>query len=106
MDILATIAQILSTPTDNLFTFELPDGRGLRKVVAYMAPFIKDKQIWPYPYDVEYFSDLPVRQPSLLFAGLALDQPSWLSLWKTLDPDPKVGEIIRNYPIRQPVLWV
>ncbi len=106
MDILSTIAQILTTPTDNLFTFELPDGRGLRKVVAYMEPFIKDKQIWPYPYDVEYFSDLPVRQPSLLFAGLALDQPSWLALWKTLNPDPKVGEIIRNYPIRQPVLWV
>ncbi len=106
MDILSTIAQILSTPTDNLFTFELPDGRGLRKVVAYMAPFIKDKQIWPYPYDVEYFKDLPVRQPSLLFAGLAYSNPSYLALWKTLNPDPTVGEIIRNYPIRQPVLWV
>ncbi len=106
MDILSTTAQILSTPGDSLFTFELPDGRGLRKVIAYMEPFIKDKQIWPYPYDVEYFSDLPVRQPSLLFGGLAYNQPSWLELWKTLNPDPKVGEIIRNYPIRQPVLWV
>jgi hypothetical protein len=106
MDILSTIAQILSTPSDSLFTFELPDGRGLRKVIAYMEPFIKDKQIWPYPYDVEYFKDLPVRQPSLLFGGLAYDQPSWLALWKTLNPDPTVGEIIRNYPIRQPVLWV
>ena len=106
MDILSTIAQILSTPSDSLFTFELPDGRGLRKVVGYMAPFIKDKNIWPYPYDVEYFSDLPVRQPSLLFAGLAYNDTAYLALWKTLNPDPKVGEIIRNFPIRQPVLWV
>ncbi len=106
MDILATIAQILTTPKDNLFYFELPDGRGLRKVVAYMVPFIKDKNIWPYPYDVQYFSDLPVRQPSLLFAGLHYNDASYLALWKSLNPDPKVPEIIRNYPIRQPMLWM
>lgn len=106
MDILSTVAQILTTPKDNLFYFQLPDGRGLRKVVAYMAPFITDKNIWPYPYDVEYFSDLPVRQPGLLFAGIHYNDASYLALWKTLNPDPKVAEIIRNYPIRQPVLWV
>jgi len=106
MDILSTIAQILTTPDDNLFTFALPDGRGLRKVVAYMAPYIQDKKFWPYPFDVEYFDDLPVRQPSLLFAGVAYNDPAYLALWKSLNPDPKVGEIIRNYPIRQPVLWV
>jgi hypothetical protein len=106
LDILATIAQILTTPSDNLFTFELPDGRGLRKAVAYMEPFIADKKFWPYPYDVQYFDDLPVRQPSLLFAGLAYDNPQYLALWKSLNPDPQVPEIIRNFPIRQPILWV
>jgi hypothetical protein len=106
MDILSTTAQILTTPTENLFTYELPDGRGLRKVVAYMEPFIRDKKTWPLPPDVEWFNDLPVRQPSLLFAGLAYTEPSWLALWKTLNPDPTVPEIIRNFPIRQPVLWV
>jgi hypothetical protein len=106
MDILSTTAQILTTPTESLFTYELPDGRGLRKVVAYMEPFIRDKKTWPLPPDVEWFNDLPVRQPSLLFAGLAYTEPSWLALWKTLNPDPTVPEIIRNFPIRQPVLWV
>jgi hypothetical protein len=112
LDILATIAQILSVPgaeagsERNLFTFTTPDGRGLRKAIAYMVPFIADKKLWPYAFDVEYFNDLPVRQPSLLFAGLAYNDPQYLTLWKSLDPDPKVGEIIRNYPIRQPVLWV
>jgi hypothetical protein len=27
-------------------------------------------------------------------------------LWKRLDPDPTDKEIVRNYPIRQPLLWV
>ena len=46
-----------------------------------------------------------MRQPSLLFGGLALDRPEYLALWKTLDADPKVDEVVRNYPFRQPVLW-
>ena len=106
LDILSTIAQILSTYNDSLFRFQLPDGRGLRKAVAFMEPYIADKKIWPYPYDVQYFTDLPVRQPSLLFCGLAYSNPQYLAVWKSLNPDPTVGEIIRNFPIRQPVLWV
>jgi hypothetical protein len=47
-----------------------------------------------------------VRQPSLLFAGLAYSEPRYLSLWGKLNPDPQVEEVIRNYPIRQPILWV
>jgi hypothetical protein len=106
LDILATIAQVLSTPADNLFTFEAPGGRGLRKAVACMEPYIADKKLWPYTYDVQHFDALPVRQPSLLFAGLAYNEPKYLEVWRTLEADPKVPEIIRNYPIRQPLLWV
>jgi len=29
-----------------------------------------------------------------------------LTLWRRLDPDPKVPEVIRNHPIRQPLLWM
>ena len=86
--------------------FTTPDGRGMQKVIAYMAPFIADKSKWPKPPDVEYFSDLPVRQPSLLFGGIAYSKPEWIALWKRLDAEPKVPEIIRNFPIRQPLLWV
>jgi len=106
LDAMATSCQILSTPSDNLWTYELPDGRGIRKAVAYMFPFIADKGSWHLPHDVQYFDQWPVRQPSLLFAGLAYSQPEYIALWKKLDPDPTVDEIIRNFPIRQPVLWV
>jgi len=43
LDAMATICQILSTPADNLWTFEA-DGRGIRRAMAYMFPFIRDKK--------------------------------------------------------------
>ena len=64
------------------------------------------KSKWPKPPDVMYFEEWPVRQPSLLFAGLALGRPEYLTLWKGLEADPKVDEVIRNWPVRQPILWV
>lgn len=106
LDIMATVCQILSTPEDNLWTFKLPDGRGMAAAMAFMFPFIANKKSWPHPPDVEYFDNFPVRQPSLLFAGLSLSRPEYLNVWRTLDPDPTVEEVVRNYPIRQPVLWV
>jgi hypothetical protein len=105
LDAMATVCQILSTRDDNLWTFELPDGRGMRKALAFMAPYIADKKKWPHKPDVMYFDEWPVRQPSLLFGGVALDKPDYLALWRTLDPDPKVEEVIRNFFVRQPVLW-
>jgi Alginate lyase len=106
LDVMSTVCQILSTPEDNLFSFALSDGRGFAEAMAFMFPFIADKNRWPYRHDVDYFRDWPVRQPSLLFAGIALSKPVYFKVWRRLDPDPTVEEIIRNYPIRQPLLWV
>ena len=94
------------TREDNLWQYGLPDGIRYKKAVDFMFPFIQDKSKWPYPHDVEYFDDLPNRQPSLLFAGLAYNEPKYIALWRTLPPDPKTAEIIRNFPVRQPLLWV
>jgi len=77
-----------------------------KKAVDFYFPFIADKSKWPFPHDVEYFDDLPNRQPSLLFAGIAYNEPRYIALWKKLSPDPKTAEIVRNFPIRQPLLWV
>jgi hypothetical protein len=52
-----------------------------------------------------YFDEWPVRQPALYFGGRALNEPSYLALWAKLNPDPSVEEVIRNYFIRQPMLW-
>lgn len=95
-----------SGATNDLWQFALPNGNRYQKAVEFMFPFIQDKSKWPYARDVEYFDDLPNRQPSLLFAGLVYREPKYIALWRTLPPDPKTAEIIRNFPIRQPVLWV
>jgi len=105
LDAMAILAQTLTTREDNLWTWQLPDGRGMARAVAYMYPFIADKSKWTKPPDVMYFKEWPVRQPSLLFAGVALGKPEYLDLWKKLDADPTVDEVIRNWPVRQPVLW-
>jgi hypothetical protein len=105
LEAMATICQILSTPEDDLWTFELPDGRGMRKAMAYMAPYIRDKKSWPKPPDVMYHDQWPMRQASLLFAGVALKEPSYLDLWSSLPADSDVEEIVRNFFVRQPVLW-
>lgn len=53
-------------------------------------------------YDAEW----PMRQSSLLFAGVALDAPEYIELWKTLKADSSVEEVVRNFFLRQPALWV
>jgi len=106
LDAMAMACQVLSEPDDNLFTWHTADGRGFDRAMAYMVPFIADKSKWPMKPDVEYFQYWPVRQPSLLFAGLALKHDDYIDLWRRLDPDPTVPEIIRNCPYRQPLLWL
>ncbi len=106
LEAMAMVVQILSTPEDNLWKFELEDGRSIGKGIAFMFPYMQDKSTWFKDPDVMYHDQWPVRHPFLLFGGLALDKPEYIELWKTLDPDPTVEEVIRNFPFRQPVLWL
>jgi hypothetical protein len=105
LEAMATICQILSTRADNLWTFE-SDGRGMRRAMEYMVPFIREKKTWPLKPDVMYDSEWPMRQSSLLFAGLAFSQADYVELWKKLPADSTVEEVVRNFFVRQPVLWV
>ena len=106
LEAMATVCQILSTPQDNLFTFQTADGRGFRRAMEYMAPFIADKKSWPLKPDVMYDKEWPMRQASLLFAGDAFNRQDYIQLWKKLPADSSVEEVTRNFFIRQPVLWV
>jgi len=106
LDNMATLCQVLTTPDENLWDFELPDGRGIRKAMAWLYPFLADKSAWPLPPDVESWDGWPARQPALLFAGIALGEPRYLDLWKRLKPDPADPEIRRNIAITQPLLWL
>jgi len=106
IDVLSGICQSLSTKGDDLWSFKGPNGKGVGDAVAFLFPYIADKSKWPYPKDVEFFDDMPSRRPSLLFAGLALGRAEYVDVWKRLDANVTVQEVIRNLPIRQPLLWV
>jgi len=106
LDALAACAHILSGPDGGLWRFKGPGGGSIADALSYMAPFIADKSSWPKPPDVEAWEGWPLRQPALLFGGLALGRTDYLTLWQRLNPDPTDAELIRNYPLRQPLLWV
>lgn len=106
LDNMVTLCQVLSRPSDDLWSFTLPDGRGIRKAAAYLYPFLADKSKWPLKPDVQAWDGWPARQTSLVFTGLAFGEKPYLDLWQKLPADPTDPEVQRNIAITQPVLWL
>jgi beta-galactosidase len=106
LDNMTMLCQLLSTDADNLWEFTLPDGRGIRKAVAFLNPYIADKTKWQLKPDVQAWEGWPARQPHLLFAGLAFGEQGYLDLWRRLPADPTDAEVQRNIGITQPILWL
>ncbi|HEY1214132.1 MAG TPA: alginate lyase family protein, partial [Bryobacteraceae bacterium] len=105
LDAMATICQLLSKPGDDLWHFTTADGRSIGKGIGFLYPFIADKGKWPFAHDVMYWDQWPVAQPALVFGGLALGRKDWLATWNRLDHQPENGEVIRNLPVRHPLIW-
>jgi hypothetical protein len=105
LDNMAALCQVLSTGKDNLWAFSLPDGRGIRKAMEFLYPYLADKSKWPRKPDVQAWDGWPARQPSLLFAGLTFGEQAYHDLWQRLPADPADPEVRRNIVITQPLLW-
>ena len=105
LDLLAGVCVLLSTRFDSLWDVELQDGPGMRAAVARFVPYIADPATWPYPADASGFRELPFRRPALLFAARAFAQAEYASLWLRLEAEPAAGELLRAFPIREPLLW-
>lgn len=106
LDAMTMLCQILSTPQDNLWNFETADGKSIKKGITYLYPFIADKSKWTLKPDVMYWDNWPVAQPFLLFGASAFNEKAWYGTWEKLDHDPQVEEVIRNVPIRHPLIWL
>jgi hypothetical protein len=106
IDAMCNIAQILSTPSANLFEFETEKGQSLKKGMEFIFPFIADKSKWPFAKDIYIWDEWPVRQSSLLFAGLAYKNENYISTYLSLPANPVHPEVIRNLPVRHPVIWL
>jgi hypothetical protein len=106
LDMLAGVCVLLSTRFESLWEYELQDGPGMRSAVARHAFYIHDPLKWPYPADASHFKLLPARRPALVFAGRAYADADYITLWRSLNPDPTNPDILRAFPIRQPILWL
>jgi hypothetical protein len=106
LDAMAMVCHLLTDRSDNLWNFQLSDGRGIRKGIEFLFPYVKEKHKWPYSRDVIYWENWPVAHPFLVFGAVAFTDKKWFDTWKILDHDPKVEEVVRNLPVRNPIIWL
>lgn len=106
LDAMVMLCQILSTPKDNLWTYQTSEGKSIKKGLDYLYPYIADKAKWPLKPDIMFWENWPVAQPFLLFGANYFGEQSWFNTWKSLDLKPVNEEVIRNLPIRHPLIWL
>lgn len=106
IDAFCNVAEILSTSEENLWEFETSDGRSLKTGLAFIYPFIVDKSAWKYEKDIFIWEEWPVCHPALLFGGIAYENEEYIKTYLELPLYPTQAEVIRNLPVRHPVIWL
>ena len=106
IDAFCNVAQILTSSGENLWEFKTADGKSLKKGMEFIYPFITDKSTWPFEKDIYIWEEWPARQSSLLFAGMAFRNKDYIDTYFNLPANPAHPEVIRNLPVRHPVIWL
>lgn len=106
LDAMVMLCQMLSTPENNLWVYETAEGKSIKKGLDYLYPYIKDKSKWPLKPDVMFWANWPVAQPFLVFGANYFGNQDWFNTWKSLDLKPSNEEVIRNLPVRHPIIWL
>jgi hypothetical protein len=106
LDAMTMVCLILSDNKNDLINYQTPDGKCLKKGIEFLFTFVADKDKWIYPHDVMYWENWPVAQPFLIFGANEFGVKQWFETWKSLEHFPTVEEVIRNLPVRNPVIWM
>ena len=106
LDAMTTLCQVLSSKQNDLWNYQTPDGKSIKKGIEFLYPYIADKEKWPFRHDIMYWDNWPVAQPFLVFGAEAFNNLAWFNAWKNLGHNPEVDEVIRNLPIRHPIIWL
>lgn len=101
LDGAATLAWI----TDS-WDINLDDGRGMKKALDFIKPYVLDKKCWPFPKDVLYWDEQPGRRPFMFFAAIQNNNAEWVDIWKGLPAEFQSEESKRNRPLKNLVLWL
>lgn len=78
----------------------------MQKGIDFMLPFVIDKSLWEYMPDVMYWDEWPIAQPFLFFGSIGLNNIEYIKVWKSLEHFPTNDEVVRNLPIRNPLIWL
>lgn len=106
LDAMVMNCAILSDDENDLWHFSTSDGKSIAKAISYMQPYVKNKASWPLEPDVMYWDNWPVAHPSFLMGAIVFDNAEWFELWQSNKHDVEVKEVLRNMPIRNPILWI
>lgn len=106
IDAFCTLAQILSDDEHNLWDFVTDDGKSLKKGLAYIYPYIENKDLWELAPDVNIWDEWPVCHPSLLFGAMAYGNKDYLNMYLSMEKYPTHPEVKRNLPVRHPLIWI
>ena len=106
LDAMTTVVHILSDENNDLWKYETSDGKSIKKGIMFLYPYITNKENWAFQQDVMYWDEWPVAHPFLLFGAEKFGNSNWFTTWKELEHYPKEDEIIRNLPVRNPVIWL
>ena len=106
LDAMAALCHILSEDGEDLWEYATEDGKCMRKALDFMLPYVQDKDAWPYGHDVMYWDEWPVAQPAYLLGWARFGDAAYFEAWKEREHFPTNAEVLRNLPLRNPVLWV
>ena len=106
LDAMTTLCHLLTTPEENLWDYTTTDGRNIEKGISWLFPFVKDKGSWQRQPDIMFWEEWPVAHPFLLFGSLHHYRKEYFQTWKQLEHFPTNEEVVRNLPIRHPLLWI
>ena len=105
LDAMTMVCLILSDEKNDLWNYATTDGKSIRKGIEYLYPYVADKSKWDFAKDVMYWDEWPVAQPFLIFGATEFKVKPWFETWSRLEHFPQIEEVIRNLPVRNPVIW-
>lgn len=106
LDATAALAWILSDQSFDVWNISLHDGRGMKKGLDFILPYLKDKTKWTFGKDVSHWEKQPDARQFMLFAALAQNSPEWFSLWKSLSEKNSSDESRLALPAKNPLIWI
>ena len=102
---MAGIAQIASNQSEDLWKFTTPNGRSMELGMSFIFPLYRTRANGLWKPDVMYWEEWPVRHPSLVVCRNQTGQEGLFASMEKFEADPKTFEVLRNLPLRHPLLW-